>query len=371
MKKCIFVLLISCLVLSAAYAEEKPFITVLDFASSNIPEMEVVVFIDYLSSQIQKSGQYRVIDRMQRQNILNELEFSNSGCTDESCQLEIGKLLQAKNMIVGSMGAVGDSQILNIKLVDVETGETLNTASKLYNDMNAMIADTSGMIDELLNFNISSNSVVVDIELEDEENTIKQSQNVIPTEIKSNADEVESTPLLTMSDENNIDNDDESVAESINPIPTIVESNDEQKDANIKLWFNRTNRKLYWQNQIGGGSLFSSGMSWLLTKKLSLDFLGGISYYSYSSGSADSFDGFLAVFTPELSFYWFNNYITPFIQTGLTTVTDFNEFNLTLKGALGIQVENWYCNIGAYIPLTGSSVYDFFSFVKIAIGIKI
>lgn len=55
---------------------------------------------------------------MQRENILDELEFSNSGCTDENCQFEIGKLLQARQMIVGSMGTFGNMHLLNIKLVE-------------------------------------------------------------------------------------------------------------------------------------------------------------------------------------------------------------------------------------------------------------
>jgi hypothetical protein len=122
--------------------------------------MEVAVFVDFLSSKIQSAGRYRVIDRMQRQNILAELEFSLSGCTDESCQLEIGKLIQAKQIIVGSMGSVGDFQILNIKLVDVETGETVSSALKQYKNINDMITDSDNLINELLN--IESNKVFID-----------------------------------------------------------------------------------------------------------------------------------------------------------------------------------------------------------------
>ncbi len=87
---------------------------------------------------------------MQRDNILEELQFSGSGCTDESCQLEIGKMLQANKMIVGSMGAVGNLQILNVKLVDVETGETLKSASKEYANMDEMLLGSTQLVNELL-----------------------------------------------------------------------------------------------------------------------------------------------------------------------------------------------------------------------------
>lgn len=56
MKKCIFSLSLFCVLIFCLSAEEKPFITVLDFKANNIPEMEVVVFDDYLSTQIQQSG---------------------------------------------------------------------------------------------------------------------------------------------------------------------------------------------------------------------------------------------------------------------------------------------------------------------------
>ncbi len=122
----------------------------MDFSSNDLSEMNVIVFVDYLSSQIQQTGEYRVIDRMQRENILSELHFSNSGCTDESCQLEIGRLLSARKVIVGSIGSIGDLQILNVKLIDIETGETINSASRKYADMNEMLAGSDDLISVLL-----------------------------------------------------------------------------------------------------------------------------------------------------------------------------------------------------------------------------
>ncbi len=104
----------------------------------------------HLSNQIQQTGKYSVIDRMQRENILSELHFSNSGCTDESCQLEIGRLLSARKVIVGSIGVIGNLKILNVKLIDVETGATINSASRNYADMNEMIIKSDELVSVLL-----------------------------------------------------------------------------------------------------------------------------------------------------------------------------------------------------------------------------
>ena len=72
---------------SAYIANDKPLLTVLDFIGSNVSEQERQVLVDFISSHVVSSGKYRVIDRMQRDAILKEIEFSYSGCTDESCQL--------------------------------------------------------------------------------------------------------------------------------------------------------------------------------------------------------------------------------------------------------------------------------------------
>ena len=78
-----------------AQSSEKPLISVLDFKASDISKAEVELFVDFMTTHIVETGKYRVLDRSQRQAILEEIEFSVSDCTDEHCQLEIGRLLAA------------------------------------------------------------------------------------------------------------------------------------------------------------------------------------------------------------------------------------------------------------------------------------
>ncbi len=173
MKK-ILVLVFILIITVNAFAEEKELITVMDFSSNNFSEMDVIVFVDYLSSQIQNTGEYRVIDRMQRENILSELEFSNSGCTDESCQLEIGRLLSARKVIVGSIGSIGNKQILNVKLIDVETSETINSASKKYADMDEMLSGSDILISELFGLSVVTKTPIAVKARPDDESVIEK-----------------------------------------------------------------------------------------------------------------------------------------------------------------------------------------------------
>jgi hypothetical protein len=134
----------------SAQDREEPVITVLDFQASGISAGEVTLFTDFIASHIVGTGRYTVIDRMQRRAILDEIEFSNADCTDEACQLEIGKLLSASQIVVGSLGKFGAKYILNIKLVEVETGKSLAASSKIYDSLDDLVADSQALAIGLL-----------------------------------------------------------------------------------------------------------------------------------------------------------------------------------------------------------------------------
>ena len=95
--------------------------------------------ISFLSSALFDTGRYRVIDASQRNAILNELSFSATGCVDESCQLEIGKLLSAEMIVVGDIGFLGGRYILTAKLLETETSDTVKTAKGIYTDLGNLI----------------------------------------------------------------------------------------------------------------------------------------------------------------------------------------------------------------------------------------
>jgi TolB-like protein len=152
MKKAILYMILS-LFYFQLFAQEQPVITVLDFATSNISKDEAQLLVDYLSSGIIDIGKYRVIDRAQRENLLNEQKFSLSAEADDTnkeYQLEIGRLLSAKFIIVGSVGDVSDVFLLNTKLIDVETGETLRTVSEKYDSMKKLIDNSETILNQLL-----------------------------------------------------------------------------------------------------------------------------------------------------------------------------------------------------------------------------
>jgi branched-chain amino acid transport system substrate-binding protein len=118
-----------------------PIITVLDFKTNNISASDMRSIISLLSSALFKTGRFRVIDVTQRDTLLQELEFSMSGCTDESCQLKIGKMLSAEQIIVGDIAKVGSRYMLSSKMLQTETAGTLASADGIYPTMDALVDD--------------------------------------------------------------------------------------------------------------------------------------------------------------------------------------------------------------------------------------
>lgn len=132
------------------YADEgKPIITVLDFEANNISTADMKSITTFLAAALFDTGSYTVIDTAQRDNILKELEFSLSGCTDESCQLEVGKMLSAELIVVGNIGKIGDRIIITCKILETETTETVQTAKGVYEDVTQLIDNISFLAETL------------------------------------------------------------------------------------------------------------------------------------------------------------------------------------------------------------------------------
>ena len=139
--ECLLLALLLLAVTSITFAEDKSIITVLDFKTDSFSRQEMTSIISLLSSALFKTDKYTVIDVTERDNLLKELEFSVSDCSDEDCQLEIGKMLAAEMIVVGSLSMVGSKTILTAKILATGTGRTLSTADGIYKDVDELVDD--------------------------------------------------------------------------------------------------------------------------------------------------------------------------------------------------------------------------------------
>ncbi len=142
MKYSLLALLMSVLVVMSLPAQTgQPIVTVMDFETNGVSENEMLSVISLLSSSLFQTGSFTVIDVAERDTILKEIEFSLTGCTDESCQVEVGKLLSAEMIVTGSLRKVGTKYVLSAKMLETSTSRRVGSTDGIYEDIDSLLGD--------------------------------------------------------------------------------------------------------------------------------------------------------------------------------------------------------------------------------------
>jgi TolB-like protein len=111
--------------------QSRAFIAVLDLEiKGGVTKDESSLLSDQLREVLFHTERYRVVDRKNMENILEEQGFQLSDCSSEECAVKIGKVLGVEKMVLGSIGKLGDIYVISVQLVDVETGEIEQIASE-------------------------------------------------------------------------------------------------------------------------------------------------------------------------------------------------------------------------------------------------
>ena len=121
------------------FAQERSVVSVLDLQGQGASKAELTAVANLLSTAVFETGLVDVIDRSKRAEILSEIEFSYSDCSDEACAIELGKLLSADVMIVGSIEKVGSRLALDLKALDVASSRIVGTYYKLYDAIDDIV----------------------------------------------------------------------------------------------------------------------------------------------------------------------------------------------------------------------------------------
>lgn len=122
MKKYILILMIFAAVIIAA--ESKVPVAVIDLIQkSGVSKDTAEMISDYLRTQLVNENKFIVVSRDNMNSILTEQNFQTAACNTEECMVQAGKLLGVSMLFTGTLGKVGTLYLLNIKMLNVETGE--------------------------------------------------------------------------------------------------------------------------------------------------------------------------------------------------------------------------------------------------------
>lgn len=105
--------------------ENKPTLAIMDFKTVGDSEELGKGAAEILRTAFVETRNYTVIERGMLEEVLKEQKISVSGIVDSNTAVNIGKIIGARIVVVGSVVKIGKSYTLNIRFVDVQTSEVL------------------------------------------------------------------------------------------------------------------------------------------------------------------------------------------------------------------------------------------------------
>ena len=88
------------------------------------------VVAERITTELVKAKKFKVIERKEIEKVFEELKLQRSGAINSDSVKEIGKMLGADWVVVGTLTELPDKHLeLNTRLVAVESGEIINAAT--------------------------------------------------------------------------------------------------------------------------------------------------------------------------------------------------------------------------------------------------
>ncbi|MFC2170564.1 PEGA domain-containing protein [Calditrichota bacterium] len=113
------------------FPSEKTNIAVLDLIiSESIPESYRSTLSDRLRLELHETASFNVIERNAMEDILKEQGFQLTDCSSDECAVEAGRLLGVERMVAGSIGRVGNTHTVILRVINVESGVIEDTKKR-------------------------------------------------------------------------------------------------------------------------------------------------------------------------------------------------------------------------------------------------
>jgi TolB-like protein len=115
---------------------------------------EADIITDCLRSELFNTGKIITIDRTTIDKTLTASILAQSRAFDDSASLiKIGKLLNTDLVVSGSIGKIGTSIIVNLRVFDVHTAQVVQSTSRSINNMNEVVPNLPELCRELIDDN--------------------------------------------------------------------------------------------------------------------------------------------------------------------------------------------------------------------------
>ncbi|MCX5828495.1 MAG: hypothetical protein NTV58_10920 [Deltaproteobacteria bacterium] len=152
-RKCLLVDLVAILVIAFTVtgfaADKKSSVAVLDFESMGTEDYLGKAVSEIMRTALVSNQNYRVVERAQINKALSEQKFQKSGIIDDKSAVEIGKVLGADLIIVGSVVKIGNAYTINSRMIEVKTGEAKLGRNVTGTDLNLLTSMSNELVEDL------------------------------------------------------------------------------------------------------------------------------------------------------------------------------------------------------------------------------
>ncbi len=145
-------------------SDKKLKIAVIDLRAMGVSETTGSILTETLRSKLFNLKDFEVMNRQDMQALLEEKAFQQSGiCDDTECIVEMGLVLGVEKVVSGSIGKLGETFSVTLKLVDVETAKNeviVNRTEKC--DEDYLFVLIKELADELTNYENDESTIIKD-----------------------------------------------------------------------------------------------------------------------------------------------------------------------------------------------------------------
>ena len=172
------------LITFSIYSKER--IVVLDFVPAlNVSRSVSISSSKYLISELNKTEEFSIIEKNQMQEVLKEIAFQQSGCTDTACEVKVGEMLAADKIVSGNIIKKDKKHIItiairNVKDKSLEFSETID----LY-DLNKLEFVMKAFVEKII-YSPRQNNLLPE---EDKVNNSNPKQNNYQFDLAQNRDD--------------------------------------------------------------------------------------------------------------------------------------------------------------------------------------
>ena len=133
----------------SALAKNKSTVAVLDFESIGAEEHLGKAVAEIIRTELVGMQEYRVVERAQINKALSEQTLQKSGIIDDESAVQLGKIIGADLIVIGSVVKIGTAYTINSRMIDVKTGEAKLGRNVTGNDLNLLTSLSQELIQNL------------------------------------------------------------------------------------------------------------------------------------------------------------------------------------------------------------------------------